>query len=391
MEGIPAGGPYAEWVHDRWIRVGAYMLAGGLGAFAWMASAADRLLVPLTTAQEDTIGGLLVLDALLGFTAMGLLPVRRRRPLGVAVTLSALSALSVSSLGAAGMAVVSASAHRRRRWVVLIGCVAGTASLIAASVHRASAPAGAVSRSGTVAEIVFGLVLFGAAVVIGLYLGARRELLDSLRQQALTAAGMARESERTRIAREMHDALAHRISLVVLHAGALEYRTDLDRAQTAETATVIQTNAQLALIELRQVLGVLRADAAEPQPTLAELPALLSDAREAGTPITYTTGIGGRGLPEPLSCATFRIVQEALTNARKHAPGQPVAVRLDGAPGGTLTIEVRNATGRHKGAAVPGVGLVGLTERAQLAGGTLMSGRQLDGSFVVLARLPWPS
>ena len=100
----------------------------------------------------------------------------------------------------------------------------------------------------------------------------------------------ARESERTRIAREMHDTLAHRISLVALHAEALAYRTDLGRAQTAETAALIQANAQLALTELRQVLGVLRGGTVEPQPTLAELPALLTDAREAGTPITYPAG-----------------------------------------------------------------------------------------------------
>jgi signal transduction histidine kinase len=212
---------------------------------------------------------------------------------------------------------------------------------------------------------------------------------------------IARDAERSRIAREMHDVLAHRISLVALHAGALLYRDDFSRAQTAETAQTIHANAQLALTELREVLGVLRAghgaqDIERPQPTLAELPALLADAREAGTDVRLEAAMPDHArdlsqVPETLSRTAFRIVQEALTNARKHAPGQRVGVRLAGAPGAGLDLEVRNPAGVEVGLALPsaGVGLVGLTERAELAGGALDYG-VLGGSFVVKARLPWP-
>jgi signal transduction histidine kinase len=244
--------------------------------------------------------------------------------------------------------------------------------------------------------------------VTGFYIGARRELAANRHEQALAAereqalvADTAREAERTRIAREMHDVLAHRISLVALHAGALVYRDDLTREQTAETAATIQANAQLALTELRQVLGVLRPgdgahDVEAPQPTLAELPALLADSREAGTEVTLDTSqlVGTLDLvPTTLSRNAFRIVQETLTNARKHAPGVPVRVALAGAPGVRLDVEVSNPLGAGAGIALPsaGVGLTGLTERAVLAGGTLEHGAGADGAFVVEATLPWES
>jgi signal transduction histidine kinase len=265
---------------------------------------------------------------------------------------------------------------------------------------------------GIVANVVLVLMIFAAAVATGFYIGARRELLVSLRERALTAereqalvSRAARDAERTRIAREMHDDLAHRISLVALHAGALAYREDLSRAETAATAQTIQTNAQLALTELRQVLGVLRdgdpaGGAQRSQPTLAELPALLADAREAGSVVRLDlsglpadAGPDLTGMPETLSQTSFRVVQEALTNARKHAPGEPVGVRLAGTPGAQLGIEVRNPVGIPAGVPLPsaGVGLTGLGERAELAGGTLEYGVEDGGDFVVRARLPWPA
>ena len=204
-------------------------------------------------------------------------------------------------------------------------------------------------------------MFFGLAIVTGFYVRARRELVASLNERLLTAereqaltTEAARDAERTRIAREMHDVLAHRISLVAMHAGALAYREDLTREQTAETAATIQANAQLALAELRQVLGVLRAgrptDGVEaPQPTLAELPALLADVRETGSQVQLDV-LGLREcelakIPATMSRTSFRIVQEALTNARKHAPGEPVSVRLTGEPGDVLEVEVRNRVG----------------------------------------------
>jgi signal transduction histidine kinase len=251
------------------------------------------------------------------------------------------------------------------------------------------------------------LALLGGCLLTGAHLGARRELVEvaldrartAEREQALTA-GAARAAERTRIAREMHDVLAHRISLVALHAGALTYRDDLTRAETTETAGVIQDNAQLALAELREVLGVLRAggdsspgggSTEPPQPTLTEVPALLADAREAGSAVRLDSAIALPDVPETVSRTAFRIVQEALTNARRHAPGTPVTVRLNRADS-HLELVISNPGVIPPGAGTSaGMGLAGLAERAALAGGTLTAGGEPDGFFVVRSRLPWPA
>ena len=296
---------------------------------------------------------------------------------------------------------------RRRNWVVVVGAIWVVSGIVSTALISArQTPPTGDTWYAVVGNQLLSVVFFGLAIVTGFYVRARREIIASLhervrtaeREQALTTEA-ARDAERTRIAREMHDVLAHRISLVAMHAGALAYREDLTREQTAETAATIQANAQLALTELRQVLGVLRAgqvsDGVEaPQPTLAELPALLAEARETGSQVQLDvldlTGELSR-IPATLSRTSFRIAQEALTNARKHAAGQSVAVRLAGAPGGCLELEVRNRFGAALGAGAggPGVGLTGMTERAELAGGALTYGGQPDGSFLVRARLPW--
>lgn len=387
-----------------WSRVWRYLLAAAVGVVAWAAMTAVVLAGPLTVAQQDVVGAVLVLDLVLGAVTLALLPLRRRHPLVVACLTSAACAVSVTSMGPAALAVASMVARRHRIAIVAAVFLAG--SIVSEFVYR---PRFLFTEGGAfeaVSGVVLGGVFFAAAVAAGYYVAARRELVDSLRERALTAereqalaAKVARDAERNRIAREMHDVLAHRISMVALHAGALTYRDDLDRGQTAETAQTIQENAQLALAELREVLGVLRADGATgisadaPQPTLAQLPALLADAREAGSAVRLDSGkLLARTFPETLSRTAFRIVQEALTNARKHAPGEPVVIRLTGAEGEVLEVEIRNPLAdRASAAPSSGVGLLGLAERAELAGGTFAHGPRPDGSFVVTARLPWQS
>jgi signal transduction histidine kinase len=396
---------------NAWSRVGRYLLAGGVGILVWIGYAAVLLSRPLNPAQHDRIGTALGLDLVLAAGVLALLSLRRRYPLVVAGLAVAVSAVSVAGLGAMLWAVVSMATWRRRSWVGVVAAVAVAGAIVSEGLYRPSFSPTGPSVSSVVANVVLVLMIYAAAVATGFYVGARRELVASLHERALTAereqtltSAAARAAERTRIAREMHDDMAHRISLVALHAGALAYRDDLSRAETAATAQTIQTNAQLALTELRQVLGVLRdgqptGDAERPQPTLAELPALLADAREAGSVIRLDTsdlpaGAGPplAGVPEALSSTAFRIVQEALTNARKHAPGQPVSVRLAGAPGTQLRIEVDNPVGPPLAVPLPsaGVGLTGLAERAELAGGTLRYGAGAGGDFVVRASLPWP-
>ena len=235
---------------------------------------------------------LIALDLLLGVVTLCLLPLRRRYPLAVACLTIVATTVSTASIGPATIALVSMATWRRRAWVVVAGAVdARRRASLSEVYYRTAFPGPPTRRFVMLFGVLVGITYFVATMATGYYIGTRRELVASLQEQVATAdrerelaSERARDAERTRIAREMHDVLAHRISLVALHAGALAYRDDLTREETRETAQTIQSNAQLALSELRQVLGVLRAgaDAAgvePPQPTLAELPALLADAR----------------------------------------------------------------------------------------------------------------
>jgi signal transduction histidine kinase len=213
----------------------------------------------------------------------------------------------------------------------------------------------------------------------------------------------ARAAERARIAREMHDVLAHRLSLLATYAGALSYRPDAPPEQVSRAAEVVRTGVHQALDELREVIGVLRDDslpdlaaAIRPLPGLAGLPELVGESRAAGMRIEA----GGQawtatGVPEAAGRTVYRVVQEGLTNARKHAPGQPVSVTLGGGPGAGLEVSIANPVGPARaldGAApVPGAGtgLIGLTERLELAGGKL-DWRNTGGEFQLRAWLPWP-
>jgi signal transduction histidine kinase len=354
-----------------------------------------------------------VVDLILGVGAIVAMHWRRRWPVAVAVGTTLVTAVS----GVAGVASVIAfvSLVTTRRWraiavTVVIGCAA-TSTYGQLSADEAGLPWWTTP--------VVSLVGYGFAVLFGLYVGARRELVSSYRERAETAereqavrVEQARLSERARIAREMHDVLAHRISLLSLHAGAMTFRTDLSPDELRASARVVQDNAHQAMLDLRDVLGVLRDPAAadpeaaalapdRPQPTLADLPTLVQEARQTGTEVHLRGDVlDGPAPPDTVGRTAYRIVQEALTNARKHAPGAPVSLRLTGRPGARLEIEVSNPTRLPVGAPetgaggrVPGsgLGLVGLTERAVLAGGGLQHGPTLGGDYRIQAWLPWPA
>jgi signal transduction histidine kinase len=415
---MPAPVPAAALAPPRlgpWSRTWRYLLAVGSGLVFWVFISHD--LGAAALADEDVAGGLVLLDLTLGLVAVGLLPLRRRRPLLIAVLITTLTALSAFAIGPAMLALVSLATRRRWREVAVVGAVWVLASTVYEVLYQGSSASEDVGVPWLLLALGLSLLLLGLLVATGFYVGARRELLQTLRLRAEAAeraqesrAAEARQAERTRIAREMHDVLAHRISLVAMQAGGLAYREDLSRAQITASAETIRDSAHRALGELREVLGVLRADDdtvvptehEAPQPTLAELPALLADADEAGTPARLdVSGLPGgdrsalAGLPETASRTAFRVLQEALTNARKHAPGQEVRVRLAGAPGERLLVEARNPVpaGVAAGAAAPGagLGLIGAAERAELLGGSLEHGIEQDGRFAVRVWLPWPS
>jgi signal transduction histidine kinase len=256
-------------------------------------------------------------------------------------------------------------------------------------------------------NIVWGVVFTVIAILWGMVVRARRQLVVSLRDRAERAeseqqlrVAQARVLERNRIAREMHDVLAHRISLLSLHAGALEIRPDAAPAEVAGAAGVIRASAHQALQDLREVIGVLREEPAgdgdpeRPQPTLQEVPALVEESRAAGGKVRLDVTVDPGDVPDLTGRTAYRIVQEGLTNARKHAPGAAVAVAIDGAAGDGLTVSIRNPwppAGRAVVIPGAGTGLIGLAERAALAGGRLEHGHHGDREFALTAWLPWPA
>ena len=280
--------------------------------------------------------------------------------------------------------------------------------MLVAVANLALLPAGRAvhPQDGSIAALYLtGTLFMGAIVAWGVVLRTRRQARDERARRTQTEQQLrleqARHAERTRIAREMHDVLAHRISLLSLHAGALEFRPDAPPDEVARAAGVIRASAHQALEDLRAVIGVLRDGTdgqtpAPPQPTLAALPGLLEESRAAGMVLHAEVRVTElAAVPDVIGRHALRIIQEALTNARKHAPTAAVDVLLEGAPGQGLTIEVRNAApvlaaGRT---AIPGsgTGLVGLGERAALSGGRLEHGRDQDGDFRLRAWLPWPA
>jgi signal transduction histidine kinase len=207
-------------------------------------------------------------------------------------------------------------------------------------------------------------------------------------------------AERTRIAREMHDVLAHRISLMALHAGGLEVRPDLPPDDVRKTAELLRSTARQALEELRDVIGVLRQEVgpdsapAAPQPTLSDIPRLVEETRRAGAKIDFEMLVEhADAAPSALGRDAYRIVQEALTNIGKHARGTAGRVRVTGAAHSGLHISVRNRLPVHAqaGPTLPGsgAGLLGLQERVTLAGGALVHGPDGSGDFIVDAELQW--
>jgi signal transduction histidine kinase len=337
-------------------------------------------------------------------------------------------------VGLAGASGLAAAFARVRRWpVYAVGAVAwiaiamwpalvvasyyagtslrrrtqiGAYLLGAAVVMGLSLPVGiAVGGQRYVTTVVPGnflimcMVLVGLPLIAGMWTNARRELLTGLRdradqlereQQARTER--VRAEERNRIAREMHDVVAHRVSLMVLHAGALEVSTT--DAGTSEAAALIRSIGREALANLRDVLGVLRSAqptgaALAPQPALGDLDRLLDESRGAGITVTRRDEGAPRPLPAALERAVYRVAQEALTNVHKHAGDGAAEVCLRYLPD-SFEVSVRNAAPATV-AAVPaagGFGLVGLRERVELLDGRLEAGADPDGGFTVLARIP---
>ena len=322
---------------------------------------------------------------------------RRRYPLAVGGIAAATYLLSQVLLPV-GFGLLTIAIRRRDK--VLVG-----ATVIAALCLMAPGPAstGPAFDVGAVVGGVIGALIWA---LWGAYVGARRDLVTSLRDRASRAeeerelrAEQARLAERARIAREMHDVLAHKVSLIALQAGGLEVNPGVGTEQVQQTAGLIRATAREALQDLRGVLGVLRGppDAATdgsdlaPQPELSQVAALVSASRLAGVQVRLTIGV--TDLSDTLGRTVFRVVQESLTNVHKHARGAATDIVISpvmatGVLG--VGVSVSNQRPVAAGSLLPGsgAGLIGLRERVALIGGTLSAGPTPDGGWRVDAWLP---
>lgn len=335
------------------------------------------------------------LDVVLGVACLAGVYWCRRWPVGFAVF--AILAGTVSTLGAGTplVGVFAVAVHRPWRTTVAIGLLATASVFVSLSLY----PLPHFWFNAAV-----GVLLTAALIGWGKFVRVRREVLASLRADVARERGRAagrmeaaRRSERERIAREMHDVLAHRLSLLAVHAGSLQFRPDAPPEEIARAAEVIRESAHTALRDLRSVIDLLRAsdpeDDTHPQPTVADLPALLEESRAAGLTLSFSAPGTLDGLDPTTGRTLYRIVQEALTNVRKHAPGAVADVIVDGEPGTGLAVTVHNTTDGRTGT-VPGsgTGLIGLRERAELVGGRLEHGPcEHGGGYRLHAQLPWPT
>jgi signal transduction histidine kinase len=370
--------------------VAVCFLAAGLGALFLSPTLRDAF-HPLSTMR-------VVVDVSCGVLACIALWWRRRWALGVAIACLLLGTFSISATPAGLLALFSLAVHRPVRSSLLVA-VLWIPFLLLFAVYSPTTDAMTVLLQVTPFTL--------AITAWGMFIRARRQLLLSLQERARRAEAdqqlhedRARMAERTRIAREMHDVLAHRISLLALHAGGLEVRPDLPAAKVRETAELMRSTARQALEELRGVIGVLREKADEeptsaaPQPTLSDIHRLIAESQQADLPIDFEMRVDHpEAAPSSLGRDAYRIVQEAVTNIRKHGSGTTARVRITGAPDHGLQISVRNRQQERvpSGPALPGsgAGLLGLQERVTLAGGTLVHGPDGSGDFVVDAELQW--
>ncbi|WP_329384602.1 histidine kinase [Streptomyces sp. NBC_01351] len=362
---------------------------------------------------------------LFGLVVGAVLVVRRRWPVAVVlVGIGVTPAVMGFLLGVVGLYTVASSEVPRRITATLTSMA--LAATFAVMYLRTRGDMEADHTVVLMLSVFVAVALNVPPVLFGLYIGARRRLMESLQERAdslerelsLLAdraeerAEWARTEERTRIAREMHDVVAHRVSLMVVHAAALEAVAAKDPARAAKNAALVGDMGRQALTELREMLGVLRREAPakpvvaaapavpvafvggfEDGPSLAELEALVGQSRVAGMVVEMVVQGALCAYPAEVEQTAYRVVQEALTNCHKHAPGARVVVRLAHREG-EVAMQVENGPcdGQAPEPGLPsgGNGLVGMRERVLGLGGVFVSGPTDAGGFRVSAVIPVP-
>ena len=327
---------------------------------------------------------------------------RRRRPIGAALTM-ALALLLATALGGAPtqatgivalIALVSGAymLGARTQGRVL---AAGTIALIVALAADAI-----VEESQTVSALLFfTFFVVGLPVAAGQATRSRAQLADELADRAVALeraregeAQAAVQEERARIARELHDVVAHDVSVMVVQAAAAKRIVEREPDRAEEAIVSIEGTGREALAEMRRLLGVLRRGdedlALAPQPSLSRVDALLARTRAAGLDVALERSGDDAPLPAGVDLAAYRVVQEALANVVRHAGAEHATVRLTYDPRAVVVEVVDDGRGAANGGGKAGHGLVGLRERVDLYGGDFEAGPRAEGGFGVRARLP---
>ncbi|MFP3991954.1 histidine kinase [Streptomyces sp. E11-3] len=425
-----AGGPW--W----WGQRRSAALDIGLG----VASAAECALEGVEFADKSGVP--VAVGVTIGLLTGATLVLRRRWPVAVVLVAIAVSPANMGFLlTVVGLYTLAASDAPRRIIAVLAGMSVTASTIVTFIQTRQGVADGAVDISEGFVPFVAVLASLGVTappVLFGLYVGARRRLMESLRERAdslerelqLLAeraeerAGWARNEERTRIAREMHDVVAHRVSLMVVHAAALQAVARKDPEKAVKNAALVGDMGRQALTELREMLGVLRTQdgttaGPAPSPTspslplaavgvaaaaaasrareddgpcLAELEELVGQSRAAGMVLELSVDGDPAPYPAEVEQTAYRVIQEGLTNVHKHAPGAKVQVRL-AHRGAEVAMQVENDPAPEStphDARLPsgGNGLLGMKERVTALGGVFVSGPTDAGGFRVSAVIP---
>lgn len=316
---------------------------------------------------------------------------RRRQPVVVAAFVTGVTLVSIAldvwaiplPLGVALYTLMAVRTERRERAIGVLAIVAVAIAVLAA---------GGLEFGAAAARVVFLI----AAALLGDSIGSRRAYIREIeekaerleREQEIEVRRAAAE-EQARIARELHDVVAHALSVIVVQAGAADdaFERDLDAARSSIRA--VDESARSALADLRRVLGILQLDGPdyEPQAGLERLDGLVESVRATGLAVSLEVEGPRRPLPASVEMSAYRIVQEALTNSLKHAQAEHVRVRIR--YGETLEVDVRDdGRAATNGAAAAGRGLIGMRERVTLLGGTLTAGPDLAGGYRVRADIP---
>ncbi len=356
-------------------------------AFAVLLVVAAELEIWLTNDAGSHEVVAAVVAPLLGVTVA----VRRRHPLlaGIAAqTIVAVAFAFWSDTQILGSSVAwFCSLYALTAWTTGRAFVLGAAFVFASNL-AAIAGSAASARS----SLPFAVVTLVVMLLVRRVLGDRERRVELAERERDVAAREAVVEERARIARELHDAIAHDVSMMVVQAGAERRVVDED-GSTRETLETIEQIGRGALAEMRRLVGMLRSDDGDPlapQPGLDDLPRLVAQVGEAGLPVELEVEGERRELPVGIELSAYRIVQEALTNALKHAGEARAAVRVRYGPDSLELEIVDDGAGAPEGTFAPGGGhgLVGMRERVALYGGRLDAGCRQGGGFAVRVRLP---